>query len=110
MTNITFKGCPPPPMHQRVARNSDRAHPRVVPRADLRKTSAPGANLDIQSSGIRLSEAQRIDWLRLIRSEQRRAADLSLAGESFWQCARGVDPPARSGAPGRRCARRADLQ
>jgi DNA processing protein len=25
--------------------------------------------LDIQSSGIRLSEAQRIDWLRLIRSE-----------------------------------------
>lgn len=45
------------------------AHPRVVSRADLRKTSAPGANLDIQSSGIRLSEAQRIDWLRLIRSE-----------------------------------------
>jgi DNA processing protein len=35
----------------------------------LRNTAAAGGSVDIHSNGIRLSEAQRIDWLRLIRSD-----------------------------------------
>jgi hypothetical protein len=43
---------------------------RIVPCPDLRNTAVPEAVVDrLASAPIRLSDAQRIDWLRLIRSE-----------------------------------------
>ena len=59
-----------------------------------------------QPTGVRLTDEQRLDWLRLIRSENVGPRTFRALRQSLRQRARRARRPARSGAPRRRGAAR----
>ena len=68
-TGATQKAAHHRDVHHIIGVGVRRSYPRLFCAPTCAKLPVPGASVNIQHSGRRLNEAQRIDWLRLIRSE-----------------------------------------